>query len=594
MRSVTELTEEFRERGLRVTPQRQAIFGLLSGDGSHPTVEALYERARESMPTISLKTVYQTVHDLEEMGEVALIHLGTGSVRVDPNVEDSHHHLICTSCGKVRDVLVDLGDLRIAPRDSPRVHRRRRRSALPRPVRRVRSRSPRPQPDTSVIEQANDNNKEHITMPKLDGSKTHGNLKEAFAGESQANRRYLYFAQKADVEGQPDIAALFRSVAEGETGHTFGHFDFLAEVGDPVTGVAVGPDVRQPEVRHRGRDLRVHRDVPGLREDGARRGLRRDRRSGSRRSPRPRRATRAASRRASSPSSSSCHATRVSRGDLGGRTRGRRSLAKGRCRCQCTSTSRPNRRTSTPATTRAERDRTFQICSDCRICVRFCPSFKDLFRMIDERDDGAHDVRFLADDQHKVVVDECYQCKLCYVVCPYTPEREQEWKIDFPRLMLRSLAIQAKDGKVQKGARLLARTDLQGKAATKAPKLVNRMTNVRPVRVAMEKTTGISRDRLLPNYGKPRFSKWFKRHDAARPSRRPKVALFPTCLVEYQEPDIGKAMVARLRAQRHRVRAPDGADLLRDAVARRGRHRQVRAPREAQRRGPRRRSEVRL
>ena len=77
-------------------------------------------------------------------------------------------------------------------------------------------------------------------MKSLKGSKTHDNLKEAFAGESQANRRYLYFAQKADVEGYPDVAALFRSVAEGETGHAFGHFDFLAEVGDPVTGVAVG------------------------------------------------------------------------------------------------------------------------------------------------------------------------------------------------------------------------------------------------------------------------------------------------------------------------------------------------------------------
>ena len=77
-------------------------------------------------------------------------------------------------------------------------------------------------------------------MPALNNSKTHGNLKEAFAGESQANRRYLYFAQKADVEGYPDVAALFRSVAEGETGHAFGHFDYLAEVGDPVTGVAVG------------------------------------------------------------------------------------------------------------------------------------------------------------------------------------------------------------------------------------------------------------------------------------------------------------------------------------------------------------------
>ena len=61
-------------------------------------------------------------------------------------------------------------------------------------------------------------------MPELNGTQTHTNLKEAFAGESQANRRYLYFAQKADVEGYPDVAALFRSVAEGETGHAFGHF----------------------------------------------------------------------------------------------------------------------------------------------------------------------------------------------------------------------------------------------------------------------------------------------------------------------------------------------------------------------------------
>jgi rubrerythrin len=77
-------------------------------------------------------------------------------------------------------------------------------------------------------------------MPELKGSKTEDNLKEAFAGESQANRRYLWFAQKADVEGYPDIAMLFRSVAEGETGHAFGHFDFLSEVGDPATGEPVG------------------------------------------------------------------------------------------------------------------------------------------------------------------------------------------------------------------------------------------------------------------------------------------------------------------------------------------------------------------
>jgi rubrerythrin len=78
-------------------------------------------------------------------------------------------------------------------------------------------------------------------MAGLKGTQTESNLKEAFAGESQANRRYMYFAQKADVEGYPDVAALFRSVAEGETGHAFGHFDLLAEVGDPVTGEPVGP-----------------------------------------------------------------------------------------------------------------------------------------------------------------------------------------------------------------------------------------------------------------------------------------------------------------------------------------------------------------
>ncbi len=79
-----------------------------------------------------------------------------------------------------------------------------------------------------------------IHVKNLNGTKTHGNLKDAFAGESQANRRYLYFANKADVEGQNDVAALFRSTAEGETGHAHGHLDYLAQVGDPATGLPIG------------------------------------------------------------------------------------------------------------------------------------------------------------------------------------------------------------------------------------------------------------------------------------------------------------------------------------------------------------------
>ena len=75
----------------------------------------------------------------------------------------------------------------------------------------------------------------------LKGSKTEENLKAAFAGESQANRRYLFFAQKADVEGYNDVSAVFRSTAEGETGHAHGHLEYLEEVGDPATGEPIGP-----------------------------------------------------------------------------------------------------------------------------------------------------------------------------------------------------------------------------------------------------------------------------------------------------------------------------------------------------------------
>ena len=77
-------------------------------------------------------------------------------------------------------------------------------------------------------------------MPGLKDSKTEQNLKDAFAGESQANRRYLYFAQKADIEGDNDVASVFRATAAGETGHAHGHLEFLEETGDPATGLPIG------------------------------------------------------------------------------------------------------------------------------------------------------------------------------------------------------------------------------------------------------------------------------------------------------------------------------------------------------------------
>ena len=112
MKSPAELTELFRARGLKVTPQRQAIFGILHGSDVHPSAETVYARAVEHMPTISLRTVYQTLHDLAEMGEIQELDLGTGSARFDPNV-DSHHHLVCERCGSVRDIYAEFAGVSV-------------------------------------------------------------------------------------------------------------------------------------------------------------------------------------------------------------------------------------------------------------------------------------------------------------------------------------------------------------------------------------------------------------------------------------------------------------------------------------------------
>ena len=102
----------FRERGLKVTPQRECIFDVLWGAEAHPSAEAVYAEARTRMPTMSLKTVYQTLNDLSAMGEIQQLDLGTGASRFDPNV-DTHHHLVCTRCGKVRDLYADYSTVEV-------------------------------------------------------------------------------------------------------------------------------------------------------------------------------------------------------------------------------------------------------------------------------------------------------------------------------------------------------------------------------------------------------------------------------------------------------------------------------------------------
>ena len=107
---------------------------------------------------------------------------------------------------------------------------------------------------------------------ELRGTKTHDNLKEAFAGESQANRRYLYFAKVADIEGYPDVAGLFRDTADGETGHAHGHMDFMKQVGDPATGEPFGSTDRNLKAAIAGETYEYTQMYPGMaktaREEG--------------------------------------------------------------------------------------------------------------------------------------------------------------------------------------------------------------------------------------------------------------------------------------------------------------------------------------
>ena len=107
----------------------------------------------------------------------------------------------------------------------------------------------------------------------LKGTKSHDNLKEAFAGESQANRRYLYFARVADIEGFPDIAGLFKDTADAETGHAFGHLDFLKEVGDPVTGVPIGKTEKNLKSAVEGETYEYTQMYPGMAKTAREEGL---------------------------------------------------------------------------------------------------------------------------------------------------------------------------------------------------------------------------------------------------------------------------------------------------------------------------------
>lgn len=251
-----------------------------------------------------------------------------------------------------------------------------------------------------------------------------------------------------------------------------------------------------------------------------------------------------------------------------------------------------------PAHLREEVERIFDICWSCRLCFKFCGSFPSLFAFIDRKSErmrsdylAAHpEVVAAADakrrqaaaqppsthepegevgvtygdelpelhghaadlstDEINHVVDLCFQCKLCYPNCPYTPPHD--FAIDFPRLLLRWKAQRTRKDGVPLQTRLMRDTAAIGKLASQVPALSNRALRSTANRAVMEGVMGIHREKLMPTYHEETFPRWWQRRTPQVEQPQPlkegieqptplKVALFSTCLVDYNDPEVGRA-----------------------------------------------------
>ena len=234
--------------------------------------------------------------------------------------------------------------------------------------------------------------------------------------------------------------------------------------------------------------------------------------------------------------------------------------------------------------TATELHRVFEICNGCRLCFNLCPSFDVLFKRIDALDphraeaEGMHleggmieehdaakllqhvkvatenPVSLLQDADNRRVVELCYECKLCYPKCPYVPPHE--FAVDFPKLMLRAKIGWAQKEGIGLRERFLGATDLVGSLMTKIAPLANAAAHSSFNRALMEQTIGIHRDRQLPTYADETFTTWWERR-APLPQAETEVALFATCYVNYNDPDIAKAGVEVLERFGCSVECPE-------------------------------------
>ena len=186
--------------------------------------------------------------------------------------------------------------------------------------------------------------------------------------------------------------------------------------------------------------------------------------------------------------------------------------------------------------------RTFEICHGCRMCFKYCDTFPSLFDFIDRRHEGH--VGKLTDGEIRTAMDQCFQCKLCEVQCPYTVRDQHAYKLDFPSLVHRYQAVKQKKKLAfsLRGLRdfLLARPNVVGFMSRLSLGMVNTMNRSKLHRWFLDKTLGIHSKKLLPPFARRTFEAWAKRKGYITLSRQVETVLFQTCYVQNNEPSIGR------------------------------------------------------
>ena len=206
------------------------------------------------------------------------------------------------------------------------------------------------------------------------------------------------------------------------------------------------------------------------------------------------------------------------------------------------------------ADVRTETTRVFDVCGSCRKCVALCGVFPGLFELLDGSADptAESDAGMMTPAEQDAVASECSQCKLCAIGCPHTLDPVSgDVDVDMPRLMLRATAMRLDVGLTSRRSKiatqLIGRSAGVGRISSAAAPLINRVVEAEPnsiVRRIAARSTGISAVRLIAPFVRERFTTWFSQRPKIRlGDAQGKVTIFPTCVVEFHEPSIGKDLV---------------------------------------------------